>query len=278
MSGDTAMATPQERDYRCSLLQRWKPYAAWWPLVFLALLVWWWGTGGSATPYDWQWRRALRYVLVWREGMPVPGPLLDGLAVTLRIVGVSLGLSMVLGLAAAILRRAPSRVGHALAAGYVGLVRNTPLLLQLFVMYFVLGPLWELSAFWAAVWALSAFEGAYMAEVFRAGIDGVPQGQWDAARSLGMPSWMAFIWVILPQAVRRVLPPLTSQAVSLVKDSALVSAIALPDITMRAQAVIADTFLSLELWSLVAGIYLLLTLAVSLPARWLERSYRWRWI
>ena len=259
---------------RARRLQRVGPL---WPLALLLLLFWWWGAG-EAAPYDWQWKRALRYVFVWRDGAPVPGPLLEGLGVTLRIVAVSLGLSMLLGLTAALLRRAPSRVGHALAAGYVGLVRNTPLLIQLFAVYFVLGPIWELSAFWAAVWALSAFEGAYMAEVFRAGIEGVPRRQWDAAWSLGMPSWMAFFWVILPQALRRVLPPLTSQAVSLVKDSALVSAIALPDLTMRAQAVIADTFLSLELWTLVAGIYLLLTLAVSLPARYLEGRYRWRWI
>lgn len=165
-----------------------------------------------------------------------------------------------------------------MAVGYVGLVRNTPLLIQLFAMYFVLAPILGLSPFWAAVWALSAFEGAYLAEVFRAGIDGVPRQQWDAAHSLGMPMWMTFSMVILPQALRRVLPPLASQTVSLVKDSALVSAIALPDLTMRAQALIADTFLSLELWVLTAAIYMLLTLLVSLPARWAEKHYAWKWM
>ena len=247
-----------------------------WPWLCLGLLLAWWGLGDSQ--YDWQWRRALRQVFVWRDGLPEPGPLLEGLALTLRIVGASLLLSMLLGLTAAILRDMPSRVGRALALGYVGLIRNTPLLIQLFAVYFVLAPVLHLSPFWAAVWALSAFEGAYMAEVFRAGLGGVPRGQWDAAYSLGLSPAAAFTLVIAPQALRRILPPLTSQTVSLIKDSALVSAIALPDLTMRAQAAIADTFLSLELWALVAGIYLLLTLLVSVPARWLERQYAWRWL
>lgn len=252
------------------------------PLCGLALLFLWWGLSGtdsaSGSLYDWQWRRALRQVLLWRDGWPVPGPLLEGLAVTLRIVGASLVLAVALGLGAAILRDLPSRVGRAVAGAYVGLVRNTPMLIQLLAVYFVLAPLLDMSPFWSAVWALSAFEGAYMAEVFRAGIGGVPRGQWDAAHSLGMSTPTAFVLVAAPQALRRILPPLTSQTVSLIKDSALVSAIALPDLTMRTQAAIADTFLSLELWALAAGIYLLLTLAVSLPARWLEAHYRWRWI
>ena len=269
--------------------QLWQRQALLWlsslgPLVVVggvALLVLWWGSGtegGVSGQYDWQWRRALRQVLVWRGDLPEPGPLLQGLGLTLRIVGVSLVLSVGLGLVVALLREAPTRVGRMLALSYVGLVRNTPLLIQLFALYFVLAPLADLSPFWAAVWALSAFEGAYMAEVFRAGMEGVPRGQWDAAHALGMPTPLAFALVIAPQALRRILPPLTSQTVSLIKDSALVSAIALPDLTMRAQVAIADTFLSLELWALVAGIYLLLTLAISLPARWLERHYAWRWI
>lgn len=249
-----------------------------WLLALPACVVLWLGLGESASPYDWQWRRAFRHVLAWREGAPVPGPLLEGLGLTVRIVGVSLGLSVFLGLAAALLRRLPLRVGRAIAVCYVGLARNTPLLIQLFAMYFVLAPVLGLSPFWAGAWALSASEGAYMAEVFRAGINGVPRRQWEAARSLGMPPWSAFGMVILPQALRRVLPPFSSQTVSLVKDSALVSAIALPDITMQTQVGIADTFLSLELWIIAAAMYLLLTLLVSLPAQWMEGRYAWKWL
>lgn len=226
----------------------------------------------------WEWRRAIRYVGFFGIEGFVAGPLLLGLGVTLRIVGAALMVSVFLGLVAAVLRHGPSYTGRGLALVYVGLVRNTPLLIQLFAVYFVLAPVLHLSPFWAAVLTLAAFEGAYMAEIFRAGLNSVPQGQKDAAVSLGLPRRQSFFAVILPQAVRRVLPPLTSQTVSLIKDSALVSAIALPDLTMQAQATIAETFLSLELWLLVAGIYLVLTLLVSLPALWLEKHFAWKWL
>lgn len=233
---------------------------------------------GHQSSYIWEWQRALRYIGFFEQGSFIPGVLLKGLGLTLRIVAAALVLAIFMGLVTALLRHSPSRVGRALALLYVGTVRNTPLLIQLFAIYFVVAPVLGLSPFWAAVLALAAFEGSYMAEIFRAGMESVAQGQKDAAASLGLPWRHSFFSVILPQALRRVLPPLTSQTVSLIKDSALVSAIALPDLTMQAQATIAETFLSLELWTLVAGLYLLLTLLVSLPALWLERRFAWRWL
>ncbi len=248
------------------------------PVLLLVVIVLWWGMSFQNSVYDWQWQRAFRYIVRVRSGDIIPGPLLHGLWLSLRIVGVSLLLSIVLGLGTALLRFTPLLVGQNLAAGYVGLVRNTPLLIQLFVMYFVFAPIIGLSPFWAAVWTLALFEGAYMAEVFRAGIGFIPQGQWDAAYSFGFSRIYIFSHIILPQALRRVLPALTNQTVSLIKDSALVSAIALPDLTMQAQVVIADTFLSLELWVMVAALYLLLTLLVSIPAKIIERYYAWQWL
>ncbi len=247
------------------------------PFILFVCIVLWWGFSMQDGVYDWQWRRAFRYVLRFRDGQITFGPLLQGLWLTICIVGVSLFLSVVLGLVTAILRYTPLFVGRNLAAAYVGLVRNTPLLIQLFIMYFVIAPVFGLSPFWAAVWALALFEGAYMAEVFRAGIGFIPQGQLDAAHSFGFSRVYIFIHIVLPQALRKILPPLSSQTVSLIKDSALVSAIALPDLTMQAQVVIAETFLSLELWVMVAAIYLLLTLIVSIPAKLLERYYAWQW-
>lgn len=248
-------------------------------LLLLGFLLWVCATlwSGEST-YIWEWRRALRYVGFFGETGFVAGPLLQGLGMTLRIVGAALLLSMLMGLVAAVLRHGSSWVGRGLALLYVALVRNTPLLIQLFAVYFIVAPVLRLSPFWAAVLTLAAFEGAYMTEIFRAGLNSVPQGQRDAAVSLGLPPRHTFFTIILPQSVRRVLPPLTSQTVSLIKDSALVSAIALPDLTMQAQATIAETFLSLELWTLVALIYLVLTLAVSLPALWLEKHFAWRWL
>ncbi len=206
------------------------------------------------------------------------GPLLEGLWVSLKIVGASFALALLLGLGTALLRFTPSRVARAMAAAYVGLVRNTPLLIQLFVMYFVLAPVLQLSPFWAAAWTLAAFEGAYMAEIFRAGMLALPRSQWDAAYSLGFSWRQIFIHVVFPQALRRISPPLAGQTVSLVKDSALVSAIAIPDITMQAQVAIADSFLSLELWILVAVMYVIISLILTFPSQWLERRYAWQWL
>jgi polar amino acid transport system permease protein len=153
----------------------------------------------------------------------------------------------------------------------VELIRNTPLLIQLFFIYFVLSPVLDISRFMSAVLALSLFEGAYASEIIRAGIVAVDKGQWEASRSLGLRTRHAYLHVILPQAVRRMLPPLTSQAISLVKDSALVSTIAIYDLAMQAQVVVADTFLVFEIWFTVAAVYLVITLGLSLVVRHLER-------
>ncbi len=251
---------------------------SYWPVLIIVLIVTWWGFDIDSNVYDWQWQRAFRYIVRFRDSEVVWGPLLYGLWLTVQIVCVSFVLAIGFGLVTALLRYTPLVLGRNLAMAYVGLVRNTPLLIQLFIMYFVIAPVLNLSPFWAAVLALALFEGAYMAEVFRAGIGFIPQSQWDAAYSLGFPRIKIFIYVILPQGLRRVLPPLTNQTISLIKDSALVSAIALPDLTMQAQIVIAETFLSLELWVMVAAIYVILTLFVTIPAKLLERYYAWQWV
>lgn len=225
--------------------------------------------------YNWQWYRVWRYLGVWTDGRFIPGPLLQGLAVTGRIAVAGLGLAVLAGLVAALLRLSPWPVGRAVAHVYIGCIRNTPLLLQLFIVYFLVSPVFGLGAFGSAVLALGAFEGSYMAELFRAGLLAVPRSQWEAGISLGLGIPATLRLVMLPQAVRHMLPPLTSQLVSLIKDTSLVSAIAVGDLTMRAQEIIADSFLAFEVWLLVAALYLILTLCVAVPARWLERRYRW---
>ena len=140
-------------------------------------------------------------------------------------------------------------------------------MLQLFFVYFLLAPVLDLGPFGSAVLALGIFEGAYVAELVRAGVLAVPRTQWEAGISLGFGPATTLRLIILPQAMR------LNQLVSLIKDTSLVSAIAVADLTMRAQEIIADTFLTFEIWLLVAGLYLLLALLVSLPIRWLE--LRW---
>ena len=190
------------------------------------------------------------------------------------ISAISLILSLIIGLVTALLRLSHSFVAKTIARVYLELVRNTPLLIQLFFIYFVLGPVLGLSRFPSAVLALSLFEGAYASEIFRAGIVSIRRGQWEAAYSLGLSMFDTYKDIVLPQAIRRILPPLTSQAISLIKDSALVSTIAIYDLTMQAQAVIAETFLTFELWFTVAGMYLIVTATLSIIVNIMENRFK----
>lgn len=246
----------------------------WQPLLLLALmgLVVWGIVAEAADGYRWQWYRVWRYIGVMDEGVFRAGPLLEGLLVTLQLTAASLALALPVGAIIATMRLAPSPAARLLGSLILGIVRNTPLLMQLFMVYFVVAPVFALPPFAAAVFSLALFEGCYMAEIFRAGVLSLPRSQWEAAYSLGMGTSTAVRLVILPQALRRVLAPLAGQVVSLIKDTSLVSAIAVADLTMRGRVVITDTFLSFEIWLVVAAAYLFLTLLASIPARWLERS------
>jgi polar amino acid transport system permease protein len=190
--------------------------------------------------------------------------------VTLRISALSLLCMFILGLTTALLRLSASFTARALAWCYLELIRNTPLLIQIFFVYFVMAPVLDIGAFAAAVLALSLFEGAYAAEIMKAGIVSIHRGQWEAAHSLGLGTFDTYRYVILPQALQRVLPPLAGQAISLIKDSSLVSTIAVYDLTMQGQKIVSETFLVFEIWFTVAAIYLVMTLSLSLAVRVLE--------
>lgn len=250
------------------LKRQWKPALQ---LVVMAALVCWLADAASGQ-YRWQWYRVWRYVGTWEDGVFTPGVLLDALGVTFQLTAASLLLALVIGAVLAAMKLSSSPVARLLASGVVGAVRNTPLLMQLFMVYFVIAPVLGAGPFAAAVLSLSLFEGAYIAEIFRAGMLAIPRSQWEAALSLGLSVPQAAGAVIVPQALRLVLPPLAGQLVSLIKDTSLVSAIAVADLTMRARVVITDTFLSFEIWLLTAAIYLTLTLMVSIPAKLLERK------
>jgi polar amino acid transport system permease protein len=191
--------------------------------------------------------------------------------VTLEVSAVALILSSLMGLVTAVARLSGSFATQALARAYLEVIRNTPLLVQLFFIYFVLSPMVGLSRFASAVLALSLFEGAYASEIIRAGILAVPRSQWEAAASIGLSPYRIYRHVVLPQALRHMTPPLISQAVSLIKDSALVSTIAIYDLTMKGQEIIAETYLVFELWFTIAAIYLMLTLALSLVTQAVEK-------
>ena len=199
-----------------------------------------------------------------------PGILLEGLWLTLKISLASLLVALVLGLAAGLGRVADNPAARNLAATYVEIIRGTPLLVQIFIMYFFVGTVLELSAFAAGVTALAVFTGAYVAEIIRAGIEAVPRGQMEAARSLGMNYFQAMRHVILPQAIRKSLPPLAGQFINLIKDSSLVSVMALTDLTKAGREVVSSTFAPFEVWFTVAALYLILTGILSWLVRRLE--------
>jgi polar amino acid transport system permease protein len=199
------------------------------------------------------------------------GPLLLGLWLTLKISALALALALLLGLIVGLGRVSRNPTAHALATFYVEVIRGTPLLVQIFIFYFFIGTVLQLSAFTAGVAALAVFTAAYVAEIIRAGIEAVPRGQTEAARSLGMSAAQTLRYVVLPQAVKKTLPPLAGQSINLVKDSSLVSVMALTDLTKAGREVVSSTFSPFEVWFTVALMYLLLTGLLSWAVRRLER-------
>lgn len=226
--------------------------------------------GAENLGYNWQWNRVTRYLISHSSSGWQFGPLLHGLWLTLEITLFSLFLSMTIGLVSALMRLSQSPMARGIAWAYLELIRNTPLLIQIFIIYFVFAPILDLGRFTSAVLALSLFEGAYASEIIRAGILAIPAGQWEASASLGMNTAQSYRWIVLPQALRQMIPPLTSQGISLVKDSALVSTIAIYDLTMQGQQIIAETFLTFEIWFVVAAIYLAVTMVLSILVKYLE--------
>lgn len=217
----------------------------------------------TSLDYNWQWYRVEQFLFTIKDGIFTKGLLFDGLQITIKISLISLFFSVVIGFTTSLVRFSASPVLNGLVLVYVESIRNTPLLIQLFVIYFVIAPVINLSPFASAVAALSLFEGAYASEIIRTGILSVSTEQWEAARSLGLSRPQTFRHIILPQAMKQISPMLAGQGVSLIKDSSLVSTISICDLTMRGQSIVADTFLTFEIWFTVALCYFVLTASLS---------------
>ena len=155
-------------------------------VVLAAAVIWILDSGAQAMGYSWQWERVPDYIAFYEDGEWWPAELMEGLLVTINISLISLVATLVIGLTTALLRNSNSAVGRTLATSYVELIRNTPLLVQIYLLYFVFGPVLGLDRFSTAVLALALFQGAYTAEIFRAGLNGIAKGQFEAAQSLGM--------------------------------------------------------------------------------------------
>lgn len=239
--------------------------------LLLAGMIWLLDSGAEAMGYQWQWHRVSEHLFVFDEGQWWSGALIDGLLVTLELSALALLFTLLIGLTTALLRSSDSIVGRTLARGYIELIRNSPLLVQIYLLYFVFGPVIGLDRFATAVLALALFQGAYTAEIFRAGLASIPRGQFEAARAIGLSDYHCYRHVILPQMLQRILPPLTNEVVSLVKNSSIVSVMAIFDLTTEGRNIVADTAMPFEIWFTVAAIYLLLCLTLSTLAAWLEQ-------
>jgi polar amino acid transport system permease protein len=211
----------------------------------------------------------------------------DGIVITITVTLVSFLLVLIVGMIGGLGRLSSNRAVYIIATLYVELVRGVPLLVQLIIWYFAvpvmiqsLGKAWGLPTlenFQAdpvvmAIIGLVFCYGAYMSEIYRAGIQSIPKGQMEAARSLGMTYFQAMRHVVLPQAVRVILPPIGNEFIALLKDSSLVSVVAVADLTRRGREYASIHFDPIEVWMLVALLYLIMTLFSARVVNWIEKK------
>ncbi len=251
--------------------------------------------------YQWNWQVIPQYLVRHDpEAGWVPNLLLQGLLTTIRLSFWSLLLALPFGLFAGLLRTSLHLFNRLVGGTYVTLLRNLPPLVLVFIFYFFisdqilpllnigeriaaapewlqqllafsLAPVDQLEAFLAAVMTLALFEGAYIGEIVRAGINNIESGQWEAARALGMRRWQVLQQIILPQAFHQMVPPLAGQAISTIKDSAIVSVISIQELTFQGMELMAATYLTFEVWISVTVLYFLLTYSCSWLAGRLEK-------
>ncbi len=232
-------------------------------LGVLGLIAWVIGIGIAQMDYNWQWYRVQPFFYRIVDGEFIRGPLIRGLILTLQIAALAGVLAILIGFLTALARMSGSYAGRVIATVYLEAIRNTPLLVQLFLVYFVLAPIIGLDRFWAGVLCLAFFEGSFAAEIIRGGIRGVDRGQVEAARAIGFTPTDSYRYIIIPQAMPLILPPLTGLMISTIKHSAIVSVIALAELTTQALNLISNTFMAFEIWFIVAAIYLCLTVTLS---------------
>ena len=187
----------------------------------------------------------------------------DGILRTFQVTVISIVFAAAIGLVTGLGRLSRITIVNRIATVYVEVIRGIPLLVQLFYIYFALGRFLDIDRMVAAIAAMSICYGAYMGEIFRAGIQAVPKGQMEAALALGMNRGKALRLVILPQTIRIILPPIGNEFIALLKDSSLVSIVAVSDLLRRGREYAATTFLYFETYTMVALIYLVFTLFFS---------------
>ena len=242
--------------------------------------------------YSWNWAAIPQFLVRFdaESASWVPNVLLQGLATTIRLSFWATVLATIIGVVMGMFRVSPVIFRRMVARSYVELTRNMPPLVLVFIFYYFISaqilpalgieafarsaseetrsliaalfaPARLLSPFLAGLAALAIFEGAYITEIVRAGIQSIGRGQWEAASALGFTRGQALRYIILPRAIRRILPPLAGQFISTIKDSAIVSVISIQELTFQGLELMASTHLTFEIWITITGLYLLLTLS-----------------
>ncbi|MEY4065994.1 MAG: hypothetical protein RIR26_2202 [Pseudomonadota bacterium] len=236
-------------------------------LLTLAISLW---KGFTALDYDWDFLFLRDFF--WIAESSTPGLLLQGLWGTLWVSVLSIVLGSAIGLLGGIVLHAGNSFSRTAVRCFVEIFRNTPVLVQLYVMYFVIASAFHMTAEQAGVATLSLFCGAYLSELVRGTLANLDRGPQDAALSLGLTRWQAARHVTAPLALRRLMPSLVGQYVSLVKDSSLVSVISIVELTKSASNMVAVSFRSFEVWFLVAVIYFVMNFLLSHAGRWIEKK------
>jgi len=255
--------------------------------------------------YKWNWGAIPQYLFFFDEarGRLVPNLLMEGLFMTIRLSIWGTLLASIIGLVMGLFRASHNLFKQIVGTAYVELIRNIPPLVLVFIFYYFIGdqimmllgidecmqalpdsakalfgflcaPASQCSAFLSALLTLAIFEGAYITEIVRAGIQSIPRGQYEAAYALGLSRLQTMRHVILPQAVKTILPPLAGQFISTIKDSAIVSVISIQELTFQGMELMSATYLTFECWITITVLYLILTLTLSLGVERLELYMR----
>jgi polar amino acid transport system permease protein len=245
--------------------------------------------------YKWNWRIIPQYLFRFDATLNkwVPGLILQGVFITLRISIYSTIVAMIFGIIMGLFRTSRSAFKRLIGRGYVELIRNIPILVWIFIFYyiisdqffpiigpeylkkptsglfwdivsFILIPSTQLPTFLSGMLALGIYEGAYITEIIRAGIQSIENGQWEASAALGFSRYQQIRHIIFPQSIQRILPPLAGQFISTIKDSSIVSVISIQELTFQGMELMSATFLTFEVWITVMVLYFLICLACSL--------------
>ena len=258
---------------------------------------------GGALNYDWRWERIPNYMFRYKESEErwVANLLVQGLFATIRISIYASILALILGVILGVARCSANLTVRMLARTYLEFLRNVPPVVVIFIFFFFLseqliqalnmerwareiarsdnnavwtflfGDMRRFPALISGIIVLALFESAFVGEIVRAGIQSVDKGQREAARSIGMSRFQEMRYIVLPQAMRKVMPPMANQFISLVKDSSLVSLISVPDLTFKTVELVASTRLIFEAWLTAAAFYFVICFGLSLLFRRLER-------